>query len=191
MPVLDVELNEEAVHSIRAPGRFETDASFAVELINHGQPTHVHLHLDDELDRVASLDAVNHYVENTKRVHVSTNATSDPVRGKLKIVTGYGSNTAYVDVQVEPTPAAAGESVVIDETLTEPPAQTPPPSGTKRLTRGLIGIIRRGGVPAIVASGVAIALGVAAALVVNSPVVFLAVGGVIVVALAASLSLLW
>jgi len=189
---LDVELNGREVHAIQAPDRFETDDAFTVALANRGQPTHVHLHLDDALDRVASLDAVNHYVEAESVVHarVTTASPEEPVQGTLEVITGYGSNRASIEVRVDPPPTA-GEGVLIDEEFTKPPTQQPPPSWDQRLASAVSTAVKRGGVPALILSVVAVALGVAAALAIESVVLLLAVGGAIVVALAAALSLLW
>ena len=192
MSTLDVELNGPEVHAIRAPDRFETDETFTVALANRGQSTHVHLHLDDDLDRVASLDAGNHYVEaeSVVRVRVTTTPPEEPVAGTLDVVTGYGSNRASIEVRVDPPPTA-GEGVLVDEEFTKPPAQPPPPSWDRRLAGAVSTAVERGGVPALVLSLVAVALGVAAALAIESVVLLLAAGGAIVVALAATLSLLW
>lgn len=192
MSTLDVELNGREVHAIRAPDRFETDETFTVALANRGQSTHVHLHLDDALDRVASLDAGNHYVEaaSVARVRVTTTAPEEPVTGTLEVVTGYGSNRASIEVHVEPPPTA-GEGVLVDEEFTKPPARPPPPSWDRRLVNAISMAVEQGGVPALLLSLVAVALGVAAALAIDSVVLLLAAGGAIVIALAAMLSLLW
>ena len=192
MSTLDVELNGREVHAIQTPDRFETDDAFTVALANRGQPTHVHLHLDDALDRVAALDAVNHYVEaeSVVEVRVATTPPEEPVTGILEVVTGYGSNRAAVEVRVDPPPTA-GAGVLVDEEFTKPPARSPPPSWDQRLASALSTAVKRGGVPALVLSVVAVALGVAAALAIESVVLLLAAGGAIVIALAAALSILW
>lgn len=192
MPTLAVELNGDEVHSISAPDRFTTTASFSIELANRGRSTHVHLHLDDDLDRVASIADVNHYVEDeaVKHVHVSAVRVDEPVRGKLKVVTGYGSNTAYVDVRIDPPPEVAPDEVIVDERLSKPPEQTPPQPWPTRLVTAIERAVERGGVPALLVSFLAVALGVAAAFVIDSVLVFLAVGLVLAVALAATLYLL-
>ncbi len=100
---LPVQLNRDDVHAVEvATATFETPGSFALELSNHGQPVHVHLQLDDALSRVASVAANNHYVDSgsVRTVTVEVVADRRPVEGKLKIVTAYGRETAYVDVRV-------------------------------------------------------------------------------------------
>ncbi|OYR58106.1 DUF7524 family protein [Halorubrum halodurans] len=192
MSTLAVELNGDEVHSISAPDRFATTPPFSIELANRGRSTHVHLHLDDDLDRVASMADVNHYVEDdaVKRVHVSAVEIDEPVRGKLKVVTGYGSNTAYVDVRLEPPPEVAPDEVVVDERLSKPPERSPPQPWPSRVAAGLERAIERGGVPALLVSFLAVALGVVAAVAIDSVLVFLAVGFVLATTLAATLYLL-
>ncbi|RLM59382.1 hypothetical protein DVK02_01130 [Halobellus sp. Atlit-31R] len=98
-----MELNRETVHAVEAPGGLTVTGPFHVYLQNHGGPVHVHLHLDDDLSRVARVDAVNHYVEEgeTIRIPVGVAADRERVSGRLKIVSGYGAETAYVNVTVE------------------------------------------------------------------------------------------
>ena len=101
---LRVELNREAVHAIDAPDAFTAEGPFHIELHNAGGAVHVHLHLDDDLSRVSRLDDVNHYVEEgaTKRVPVGVLPNRDSRRGRLKIVSGYGAEEAYVSLTVVP-----------------------------------------------------------------------------------------
>lgn len=185
MPTLPVELNADGVHSIRAPDRFTTTRPFSVELDNTGRSTHAHLHFDDALDRVASVEEVNHFVEDgaIRRIHVSTADVDESVRGKLKIVTGYGSNTAYVDVFVEPSDESADEPVVVDERFADPPETTPDPPRSQRVVVGLDAAISRGGLPALAVGFVAVGAGVAAAFAVESGLVFFVVALVLTVAL--------
>ena len=193
MTTLSVELNGDGVHSIRAPDRFTTTRPFAVELENLGQAMHVHVHLDDELDRVASIDAVNHFVEaeSFRRVHVSTEDVVEPVRGKLKIVTGYGSGVEYVDVRIDPAPERNEEEVVVDETLSKPPADPPDSPRGKRLQLAFERAVEAGGLPAIVVALFAAAVAVAIAVAVDSPLVSFAVVAVSVAAVAAVIAAFW
>ncbi|QWC20104.1 hypothetical protein [Halorubrum sp. 2020YC2] len=189
MPTLDVELNGEAVHDIDAPDSFAADGPFPVVLENSGRSTHVHLHFDDELDRVTAVDEVNHFVadEATRHVHVSTAAVDEPVRGKLKVVTGYGSNTRYVDVRIDPSPETPAEPVAVDETLSAPPERSPDPPPRQRAVNALDRLVRRGGVAGAAFGLVAVAAAVAVALAVDSALVWLAVGVALTVALGAAL----
>jgi len=190
---LDVELNGDGVHSIEAPDRFTTTTPFSVELMNQGRSTHVHLHLDDDLDRIASLGEVNHFVgdEAVKRVHVSKRDVEESVRGKLKIVTGYGSNVTYVDVRIDPPVEQASDEVLVDETLSKPPDRTPPPTPSQQFGGALDRAIERGGVTALVLAFLAVGFGVGVAFVVDSALVFLVVGAVLATTIAVTLLALW
>ncbi|MFB6128488.1 MAG: hypothetical protein ABEJ47_01875, partial [Halorhabdus sp.] len=117
---LPVHVNREELHDIAVPASFEATGSFDVRLVNHGQPLHVHLHLDDDLSAVANLEATNHYVdgETERRVSVSVREGAT-VRGKLKVVSGYGSQTRYVDVVLTEPDEEEG-AVRVDESLAEP-----------------------------------------------------------------------
>ena len=117
---LPVYVNRESLHSLEVPDRFETDDSFEILLINHGEPIHVHLHLDDALSELAALEAPNHHVdrESERAVRVTVHSHGSTF-GKLKVVTSYGATTRYVDVDlVEPT--ETDEPVQVDESLSQP-----------------------------------------------------------------------
>ena len=122
---LPVHISRDDLHAIEIPASFETDGSFDVVLVNHGTSLHVHLHLDDTLSQVASIDANNHYVESDSnravRINVDTDRLPDDgVFGRLKIVSAYGSETRWVDVELtQPNPTK--QSVEVDESLSKPP----------------------------------------------------------------------
>ena len=189
MPTLDVELNGEAVHDIDAPDAFVTDGPFPIAFDNDGRSTHVHLHFDDDLDRVTAVDEVNHYVadEATRRVHVSTADVDEPVRGKLKIVTGYGSNTRYVDLRIDPSPDAPSEPVAVDEELSAPPERSPDIPPGQQVANAVDRLVQRGGVAGAVFGFLAVAAGVAIALAVDSAVVWVVVAVALTVTLGAAL----
>jgi hypothetical protein len=134
MQSLAAEVNQTGVQTLSVPDAFETDDSFAVELRNHGEATHVHLHLDDALSTVATIGTGNHYVEtdSTHAVQVSIEeGIPDTVHGKLKVVTGYGSETHFVDVTITPRQKPP---VDIDPELSTPsPSTSPPLSGEQTL----------------------------------------------------------
>jgi hypothetical protein len=117
---LPVYVNRESLHSLEVPDRFETDDSFEILLINHGEPIHVHLHLDDALSSIASLDAPNHHVdrESERAVRVTLHSPGSTF-GTLKVVTSYGATTRYVDVDIE-EPTENDEPVQVDESLSQP-----------------------------------------------------------------------
>lgn len=119
---LPIHISREGLHAVEAPAGFETDGSFDVRLVNHGNSLHVHLHLDDRLSQVARMDATNHYVEGDServvRVEVAGNREED-VFGKLKVVSAYGAQTRWVDIEVL-TPAEDERKVQVDESLGKP-----------------------------------------------------------------------
>ena len=155
---LVVHLNRDGPHSIAVePPRFEAAGPFDVVLRNHGRALHVHLHLDDDLSRQAALGTTNHYVneEAVRRVRVTVEEPLRPVEGRLKLVTGYGSETEYVrislsDVEQEP------RHVRVDEALGHPPPARDTEAG-----------VDLGGLPVLALGAVAVLIAVAAAVVVG------------------------
>lgn len=141
-------VNRTGPRSLEVPGSFDTAGSFTVELRNEGEPTHVHLRLDDALSRVARLDATNYYLDREDRrrltVHVAE-GLDDRVTGGLKLVVAYGAAERVVEVTVGPE---AERQVTVDPTLSKPRAR-PEPSPAERLAE-------RGLLPAIVLFGVAL-----------------------------------
>jgi hypothetical protein len=124
-----VHISRRDLHAIEIPASFETDGSFDVVLVNHGTSLHVHLHLDDTLSTVAALDANNHYVEGEDergvRITVDTERIPDDgLFGRLKIVSAYGSETRWVDIELAPPEPVTGH-VRVDESLSTPPEPEP------------------------------------------------------------------
>lgn len=102
MPLV-VHLNGGELYDVEPAVRsFETDRPFEVELRNHGQPVHVHLRLDENLETVASPAGPNHYVEGESalRVPVDVAEGAPATEGVLQVVTGYGKGTGEVTVRV-------------------------------------------------------------------------------------------
>ena len=164
---LTVHVNREALHSLSVPDDFEASDSFDVVLVNHGESTHVHLHLDDALSEQAAIDAPNHHVEGDSERRVRVTRTGDgTARGNLKLVTAYGATTRYVDVRLT-EPVTTDDGVEVGEELTKPQPRTE--GNTGKLPLG----------PLLAASGVAVGLAVGAAAVFES-----AVAAVVVIALA-------
>ena len=106
---LDVAVNRQGLHTLEVDDRFDADGSFVVELTNHGEATHVHLHLGDDLSEIARLEASNHYVESGRSRRVRVRALrpdewpADTVRGKLKVVVAHGNTRQFVDVVFDRT----------------------------------------------------------------------------------------
>jgi hypothetical protein len=135
---LQVGLNGDRLHAIEAPESFVSEGGFAVVLDNQGEAVHVHLHLDDDLSAAAELEGNNHYVDREGRrvVPVAVSRLDGDVRGRLKVVTGYGAETAYVDVTLEPG-AGSKPPVEVDEDLAKPPRAESPPTARERVAAAL------------------------------------------------------
>lgn len=175
-----IHISREELHAVEAPDGFETDGSFDVRLVNHGNSLHVHLHLDDRLSEVARMDATNHYVEGDServvRVEVAGNRAED-VFGKLKVVSAYGAQTRWVDVEV-PTPEDEGGEVQVDESLGKPdPKPAPETGGIRDRPELLVGAF---GLVALAIAGVSVAVSGSLMVTVGALAVF---GGVAVAAL--------
>ncbi|WP_458206390.1 DUF7524 family protein [Haladaptatus sp. NG-SE-30] len=116
---LPIHINREGLHDIDVAPSFEADDSFTISLENHGAPVHAYVHLDDELSQVATLEATNHYVEAETTRHVNVSVHDWPSHGKLKVATGYGAETAYIDVDIV-EPDGQNGTVLVDESLSKP-----------------------------------------------------------------------
>jgi len=152
---LPVHVNREEIHGLEVPPAFEATGAFDVRIVNHGNPVHVHLHLDDDLSTVASLDATNHYVqgETERRVQVAVTGEGD-VRGKLKVVTGYGATTRYVDVDLA-EPTGGDDSVEVDEALAKPaPPEQGPTADPSTVGKSRVPVLAVGGVAVLAAAAV-------------------------------------
>ncbi|AQL41718.1 hypothetical protein BV210_02850 [Halorientalis sp. IM1011] len=116
---LYVDVNRRERNSLSVPAAIETDDSFVIRVRNHGNAGRVHVHLDENLSAVASLDETNHYVEanSTQAIPVSVHE-HEPVHGKIKLSAGYGATTRWVDVELT-EPDDTG-TVEVDESLAEP-----------------------------------------------------------------------
>lgn len=188
-PSLSVELNRGQIHEVDAPAEFHVAGPFTVRLRNHGEAIHVHLNLDDELSSIAALDGGGNFFvegESETTIDVDVQSVERAVRGKLKVVTAYGNETAYVDVVVEPE--ANEPSVDVDETLSRPPQPDPQPDPL--LTRLVRRLPARRTLPVLAFAAVAIGIAAATALYVESQVVMLGVG-VVVLGVLLALGFLW
>ncbi|MFC7203881.1 hypothetical protein ACFQJC_10160 [Haloferax namakaokahaiae] len=176
---LTVELNEERPHDLSVETSFSTTDTFAVVLKNHGQPVHVHLNLDDALSQVATLSTGNHYIEGDeeKAVEIFVTPVQEPVSGTLKIVSGYGSETATVNVEITPGPGSK-PGVDIDDTLTQPGGVEPQPTGSERALAA-VSAIDTGVLPLVLLAIVALALAAGVASAFDSLAISLGAGVVV------------
>ena len=122
---LPVHVNRGSLHELEVPDTFETDGSFDIAVVNHGQSVHVHLHLEDDLSEIATLETSNHFVdgESQRAVHVSVNGAGEAT-GTLKIASAYGAETRYVTVRVT-EPEETPQTVEVGESLSEPQPREP------------------------------------------------------------------
>jgi hypothetical protein len=209
---LSVDLNRRSVHAIEAPERFETSDSFVIELTNRGEAAHVHVNVDENLSEAVALDGGNHFIQagRTRRIEAAVDRRSRPVSGRLKIVTGYGAEAAYVDVSLVPSNRSMEKPPVeIDESLSMPQPHRETTARNRR--RGGSGGGSRTGAGAgtgsrtgtqggldlsnrtIAAAGLvafSLLLVVLVALITGSPAVILAVG-IVLVGIAGAAALLW
>ncbi|SEO97628.1 hypothetical protein SAMN04487948_109106 [Halogranum amylolyticum] len=179
---LTVDLNRDRLHDVAAPKTYTTDEAFYVALENHGEAVHIHLHLDDTLSTVAQLAGGNHYVDagSTETVRVDVDPDDEPVTGKLKIVTGYGAETTYVDVTIEPF-EEKNHGVDVDEELGKPQRRDPAerePSLSEQFA-GMSSTSSDGGVPVVAIGGLLLLLALVVGLLVDNAVILLGVGVVI------------
>jgi hypothetical protein len=126
---LSVHLNREGPRELDVErAALATDRSFVLEVVNHGQPLHVHLHPGETLDGVVTPAETQVYVdeEETRRVDVSVHRGAGPVDGTLDVVTGYGAEEATVAVSVTDERKDGGPDVAVDDTLAEKPAAGQP-----------------------------------------------------------------
>lgn len=116
---MPVHINRQTLHSLEVPEEFEADGPFHVDLINHGEAIHVHLHIGDDLSDNATIEANNHFVDGEARRRIPVELSGDgelPDRGKLKVVSSYGAETRYIDIVVNDVDD--GDSgVEVDESL--------------------------------------------------------------------------
>lgn len=190
-PVLLVELNRGELHDVEAPAEFAASEPFSVELRNHGEAVHVHVHADEALSSVARIDTDgNLFVERetTQSVPVGVEEVDSPVTGTLEIATGYGSEKRTIEVTVEPQ--SNGGSVDVDETLSRPP-RPDDDTDTTPLGERLVGVLpSRRVVPVLVLGVVALAVAAAVANAVRSPAVLVGAGAVVGAVLVALVALL-
>ena len=194
-PSLPVVLNRDHLHDISVADRITASEPVTIEITNEGEAVHVHLHLDDELSTVASLEAGNHYVESgtTREVRLDVRPASTPVTGRLRVVTGYGAETEFVTVRVEPS-VEEKTPVEVGEDLDRPqPRQTRGNGGGSSLSESMTGSFSNGGVSlsdsttllVVALAAVAVVMALLVAAFVDSGAVLLGVGMVIGVVAAA------
>lgn len=112
------------------PSAIEVSDDFAIELHNHGHPLHVHIAPQADLGRFLTLEATNLFIEGGDMRTIGANLAERRPRsfdGKLRVATGFGVETAFVDVRLREEQPVERE-VVVDASLAQPkPAQPATP----------------------------------------------------------------
>lgn len=157
---LPVHVSKEDLHSLEVPTSVETTGSFDVNLVNHGQSLHVHLHLDERLSAIADIEAGNHYVEGDDERHIRVEVDSEridgeSVVGKLKVVTAYGAETRWIDVEVR-QPAPEEERVRVDESLAQPQSEADSELSLQVLERPELAVVALAVVAVVLVVGAAL-----------------------------------
>lgn len=110
-------------------GTVETCEPIELVLQGHDAPAHVHVRVDDPLDRVTSIEGDNYYVEpddvTAVPIAVDPSGIDDAIEGTLEIVAGYGAETIQIPVTVTDGPPAVDVDDSLAEPSRSPPEQTP------------------------------------------------------------------
>lgn len=103
MAGLTVYLNRDGLNTVETDKRV-VHATHAVDIIleNHGKPTHVHLHLDDDLATLGNIQDPHWFIPNGEwrevKLQLSEAAEGN---GRLEITAGYGQERESVNIEVE------------------------------------------------------------------------------------------
>lgn len=161
----------------------ETDRSFELSVVNHGEPVHLHVKPSAELADTVSIQETNRFVDADERITVPVTVAghTGPVTGRLDLATKFGANAASIEVTLT---GGVGDDqrVEIDDRLTTPPRDEPEDPTVLELaadrltveTLGLAGLV-----------ALALLVGLATAVVVGGLVAFLGVAVVLAGVLAA------
>ncbi len=172
---MPVHVNRDQLHALEVPDRFETDGSFDIAMVNHGQSVHVHLHLDDDLSEIASIEASNHFVdgESQRAVRVNVDGAGEAT-GTLKIAAAYGAETRYVTVRIT-EPEETKQTVEVDESLSQPQPREPESGGEGG---GLVSVVENPEFVVLVLAVVALVAAAVVAIVVDDVLI---IGGALAV----------
>ena len=157
---LPVHVGREKPRGLEVPGSIDVEGSFDIRFVNHGESVYVHVHLDEGLSDLGSIEAGNHFVEGESqrfiRVDVDTDRLGDePVLGKLKVSSAHGAETRWVDVELH-KPEEERESVEVDESLSHPQPEEPEPEPL--VDKPELIVLGLGALALIVAAGAAVVI---------------------------------
>lgn len=134
MTDVTVSLNRDGLNTVTADERTVTvTRALSIALENHGKPTHVHLHLDDDLATIGTIEDPHWFIPKGEwrevELQVSEAATGN---GRLRIEAGYGQEQERIDVDVTAPADAEPEPVEPSPTAaTEPEAEPPTEPGNQ------------------------------------------------------------
>lgn len=156
---LPVYISRDELHELEVPATYEAEGSFDVELTNYGESLHVHLHLDDALSEIATIEASNHYVEGESSRRVTVGVDTDRIeethRGKLKVASAHGARTRWIDIELT-RPEPETRSVQVDESLAKP--QPTPTQESEKLDGSAAAVLGLGALAVVIAAGSALLL---------------------------------
>lgn len=101
---LTVYLNRDGLNTVETD-QTQVSATDAVEIVleNHGKPTHVHLHLDDDLATLGTIEDPHWFVPKGEWREVDLQLSKAAAgSGRLEITAGYGQEQEAVNIAVEP-----------------------------------------------------------------------------------------
>lgn len=114
---LQVHVNRGDHHDVSArTKRFVPEGPFEVHVTNHGEGSHVHVAVSGDLAIVDGLQDDNPFLEGGDTLVVAVDVTTDlrPARGTVEVTTGYGRNSASVDVEVREDGAGGADAAAGD-----------------------------------------------------------------------------
>jgi hypothetical protein len=128
---LTVSLNRSGLNTVETDrDRVQSADDVLVSLENHGKPTHVHLHLDDDLAALGTIEDPHWFVPQGERRDVPLQLTDGAAgEGRLEITAGYGQAQTTVTVEArvaeeaDSTPSPA--SSLLDDAGTDTPEDQP------------------------------------------------------------------
>ena len=103
MAGLTVYLNRGGINTVETDqSRVRATRQVDISIENHGKPTHVHLHADDDLATLSTLEDPHVFVPNGewREVGLKLSAPAEG-KGRLEITAGYGKERETVDIEVE------------------------------------------------------------------------------------------
>lgn len=179
---LPVHVSRDQLHEVSVPAEIEATGAFDIDVVNHGESVHLHVHLEGDLADVASVPATNHFLDEGDRrsITVEMPEPSTTIRGKIKIVSAHGACTRWVDIVVTP-PEEAEQTVRVDESLTRPQPRQRSPSPA-------VEAVEDPRTLAALAGALALVVGIVVAVLADSAIVTV---GVLVVLAAVILGIAW